>query len=122
MREIIWVGVGFDEEQLSDSAYVGEQHRALNDLCDDIGPCTITKYPSDAQIEEYDIPLHKAVDIYDALGWRIGFGIRVASIKEGQEKLQTVQDWLKPWLITKPVSVWAWSPASVPSRIIRRIE
>jgi hypothetical protein len=61
------------------------------------------------------------VDVFDAMGFRIGFGIKADDIVSGKEMIPKVTDLLTRMRISLPVSVWAWSPASIPSYTTRKV-
>lgn len=115
MSEILWVGVGFNPAE--DGGDFNEQHDVINSIGIDIevkgGTRKPVPLPSGAFTDEYVMPhVGTVVDIFDALGGRIGFGIRVGSIAEGKLKVAGTEMWLRAEGIVLPVSVHAWSPAS----------
>jgi hypothetical protein len=117
-KEILWAGVSFDPTD--DSDYANDQHDTIvGTLLGDNHWRSTEPFPSGAQLDSYASPAGDVVDIFDAVHTRIGFGVRVNSIAEGNAKLNEVTAWLRSLGITLHVSVWAWSPAGVPSSIAR---
>lgn len=119
-EEVLWVGVSFDPTD--ESEYAGGQHDiVVGTLCEPALQARVVteRFPSGAQIDVYPGSAMTLVDVFNATHTRIGFGIRVNSIAEGRMKILGAGIFLRGLGITLPVSVWAWSPASVPSSIVR---
>lgn len=126
-REVIWVGVNLnrsDNEWLPKKRLTEAHDAIVRRICEsDLRlQGTHIEFQNGSCIDTYDLGPGKgtAVDIYDAMGTRIGFGIRVTRISSGKSRISKVRDWLAGLGIRLPVSVWVWSPATVPSCIVRR--
>lgn len=127
-QDVLWVGVSLDP---SDNPRVS---RARTSAAHDAIVSAVTQpaiyrtrviheYPSGAQLDNYNFgpDMGLVVDIFDALGFRIGFGIWAQDIESGKALIPKVSDWLRGLGVSLPVSVWMWSPASVPSYTVHRV-
>ena len=137
LQEVLWAGISFGDDGSEDvghrrsfgyALFIGRQHDAVVSrvtnwkVFEGVAPAT-TEYPSGAALDEYRLPDGTTfIDLYDALGTRIGFGRRVSSVDEGRACVAAITSLFKPLGITLPVSVWAWSPASVPTRTVQAAE
>lgn len=126
--DVLWVGVSLDA---ADNPRVPRSHLiAAHDIIVSAvtqpaiySTRTLHEYPSGAQLDIYTFDRSKGevMDLFDALGFRIGFGIKVKDVEQGKSLVPKVRDWMTELGVRLPVSVWAWSPASVPSYTIRRV-
>ena len=126
--DVLWVGVSLDSAdnpRVPRSSLVHAHDTIFSALTDPRVYRTRveTKFPSGASLDifTFDPDKGEIVDLFDALGFRIGFGIKVADVERGKDLIPKVRDWLTSMHIRLPVSVWTWNPASIPSYTIRRV-
>ena len=127
-RDVVWVGVSLNagDNLHCPASQINRAHsiiyRALSQQ--DISQTRIvTRFESGAESRSYTFGpgMGEVVDIYDATTARIGFGVKVRSVKQGEAKLERVIDWMSRMDLRLVITVWAWSPTRFPSHIVRRV-
>jgi hypothetical protein len=127
-NDVIWVGVSLDaaDNPRVPRSSLSRVHDTIVSIITDprvYGTRQETRFPNDAAYDIYacDPTKGAVMDLFDAMGFRIGFGIKVDSVDQGTRIMPRVRDWMLGLGIGLNVSVWTWSPASVPSYTIRRV-
>ena len=108
---IYWAGVSFDaHDEVETDGFLDKQHTAITDWC---GEQAIRRTPMETidvptgDIHVYSVPgLWQVLDIFDAMGSRIGFGIRVETITIGNQVLYAAGEWLRTIGLNLHVAVY----------------
>lgn len=117
-NEIFWVGVRFDpSDPFEDGSYLDEQHKAVLKIVSAMSSRSVV-YTNGGRIDICRHPVWTMLDIFDATGSRIGFGVRVPEVIRGSAELDIVREWLRCRHVTLHVRLWSWNPSGLPSSVV----